>query len=62
MPDGGLIMCHPGFVDAALKRLDSLTDLREREVAFLDSDAFPALLDRHGYELAVPAGEAVPAA
>ena len=62
MPDGGLIMCHPGFVDAALKRLDSLTDLREREVAFLDSDSFPALLDRHGYELAVPASETVPAA
>lgn len=62
MPDGGLIMCHPGFVDAALKSLDSLTDLREREVAFLGSDAFPALLERLGYELATPAGEAVSAA
>jgi predicted glycoside hydrolase/deacetylase ChbG (UPF0249 family) len=62
MPDGGLIMCHPGFVDAALKSLDSLTDLREREYAYLNSDAFPALLDRHGYELATPAGEAASAA
>ena len=61
MPDGGLVMCHPGFVDAALKSLDSLTDLREREVAFLDSDAFPALLERRGYELATPAGEAASA-
>jgi predicted glycoside hydrolase/deacetylase ChbG (UPF0249 family) len=62
MPDGGLVMCHPGFVDAALKSLDSLTDLREREYAFLDSDAFPAVLAAQGYELASPAGEAAPAA
>ena len=62
MPDGGLVMCHPGFVDAALKSLDSLTDLREREYAFLNSDAFPAVLAAHGYELASPAGEAAPAA
>src|SRR6185437_8688557 len=41
LPDGGLIMCHPGFVDPALKSLDSLTDLREREFAYFDSDAFP---------------------
>jgi predicted glycoside hydrolase/deacetylase ChbG (UPF0249 family) len=54
MPDGGLVMCHPGFVDAALKSLDSLTDLREREFAFLASDAFPAVLAAHGYELADP--------
>jgi chitin disaccharide deacetylase len=62
MPEGGLVMCHPGFVDAALKSLDSLTDLREREYAFLESDAFPAMLAAHGYELAMPAGEAAPAA
>ena len=35
MPDGGLIMCHPGTVDAELARLDPLTALREREYAFL---------------------------
>ena len=39
-------MCHPGFVDAALKGLDSLTDLREREFAYFDSDAFPRDLAR----------------
>jgi chitin disaccharide deacetylase len=56
MPDGGLVMCHPGFVDPALKSLDSLTDLREREFAYLESDAFPAVLKSHGYELADASG------
>jgi len=56
MPDGGLIMCHPGFVDAELKRLDPLTDLREREFAYFNSQQFPEVLARHGVELARPAG------
>jgi predicted glycoside hydrolase/deacetylase ChbG (UPF0249 family) len=56
IPDGGLVMCHPGFVDAALKSLDPLTDLREREYTFLDSGAFAAVLARHGYELADASG------
>jgi hypothetical protein len=62
LPDGGLIMCHPGFVDPALKSLDSLTDLREREFDYFDSDAFPRDLARHHVELARPAGETGPAA
>ena len=62
LPDGGLIMCHPGFVDAALKSLNSLTDLRERELAYFDSDAFPRDLARRGVALAEPAGETGPAA
>lgn len=62
LPDGGLVMCHPGFVDPALKSLDSLTDLREREFAYLDSDVFPRDLARHHVELARPAGETGPAA
>jgi len=62
MPDGGLIMCHPGFVDPALKSLDSLTELRERELAYFDSDAFPRDLARHRVALAQPAGETAPAA
>ncbi|MFN3657636.1 MAG: ChbG/HpnK family deacetylase [Pseudolabrys sp.] len=57
LPDGGLIMCHPGFVDDALKSLDSLTDLREHEFAFFNSDAFPAVLAEHGVTLAQPSGE-----
>jgi predicted glycoside hydrolase/deacetylase ChbG (UPF0249 family) len=56
LPEGGLVMCHPGFVDAELERLDSLTLLREKEHAFLASDDFPALLTSHGMTLAtVPA-------
>jgi predicted glycoside hydrolase/deacetylase ChbG (UPF0249 family) len=56
MPDDGLIMCHPGFVDAELKSLDSLTTLREHEFAFFSSDAFPAALAAHNVELAHPSG------
>ncbi len=44
MPDGGVVMCHPGAVDAELRRLDPLTDLREREYAFFLSEGFPELL------------------
>src|SRR5437762_2049613 len=36
LPDGSVVMCHPGFVDAELERLDPLTTLREKEYAFLD--------------------------
>ena len=56
LPDGGLIMCHPGFVDAALQRLDPLTRQREREFAFFNSEEFPRLLAEHGAALATPIG------
>jgi predicted glycoside hydrolase/deacetylase ChbG (UPF0249 family) len=56
MPDGGLIMCHPGFVDAALEELDPLTTPREREFAYFDSAAFPRTLAEHGCVLARPGG------
>jgi predicted glycoside hydrolase/deacetylase ChbG (UPF0249 family) len=52
LPDGGVVMCHPGFVDADLRRLDPLTTLREREYAFLASDSVPAVLSAHGVTLA----------
>lgn len=52
LPDGGVVMCHPGFVDAELQKLDPLTTLREHEFAYFSDDAFPAILDRHGLELA----------
>jgi predicted glycoside hydrolase/deacetylase ChbG (UPF0249 family) len=48
MPDGGVIMCHPGLVDAELERLDPVTDAREREYAFFLDDAFLRLLAAHG--------------
>ncbi len=52
LPAGSVVMCHPGFVDAELRRLDPLTTLREREYAFLADDAFPRLLASHGVALA----------
>jgi predicted glycoside hydrolase/deacetylase ChbG (UPF0249 family) len=52
LPDGGLIMCHPGFVDADLQRLDPLTTLREREYAFLASEPFTEMLAARGVTLA----------
>lgn len=44
LPDGGLVMCHPGFVDEMLIDVDNVTHQREREFAFLASDDFPQLL------------------
>ena len=52
LPDGSVVMCHPGFVDGELQGLDSLTTLREKEYAFFTSDAFPVVLARHGVALA----------
>jgi predicted glycoside hydrolase/deacetylase ChbG (UPF0249 family) len=54
LPDGGLLMCHPGKVDQELRQLDPLTDLREREYAFFLGDRFPRLLAERGYALAHP--------
>lgn len=51
LPDGSVVMCHPGKVDAELVRLDPLTDLREREYAFFLADSFPQLLASHGLRL-----------
>jgi predicted glycoside hydrolase/deacetylase ChbG (UPF0249 family) len=47
LPDRGVIMCHPGFVDDELKALDPLTELREREYAYFAADAFPDILQAH---------------
>jgi hypothetical protein len=44
LPEGGLVMCHPGFVDDILVSLDPLTTQREREYAFLAGEHFPPLL------------------
>ena len=52
MPEGGLIMCHPGFVDVTLISLDPLTHQREREYAYLASDDFPKLLAANNVTLA----------
>jgi len=52
LPDGSVVMCHPGFVDPELQKLDPLTTLREQEYAFFVQDSFPSLLARHGVALA----------
>jgi predicted glycoside hydrolase/deacetylase ChbG (UPF0249 family) len=51
LPPEGLIMCHPGMVDDELKRLDPLTAQREREYAYLASDALPPTLAAYGVAL-----------
>ena len=52
LPARSVVMCHPGFVDAELERLDPLTTQREREYAYLAGEAFPAVLRAHGVALA----------
>ena len=54
LPEGGVVMCHPGHVDAALRALDPLTDQREREFSYFSSDEFPRALAAHGLALAQP--------
>jgi chitin disaccharide deacetylase len=44
LPEDGVIMCHPGFVDETLVGLDPLTVQREHEHAFLGGEHFPQLL------------------
>jgi predicted glycoside hydrolase/deacetylase ChbG (UPF0249 family) len=52
LPDGSVVMCHPGLVDAELARLDPLTTLREQEYASFAGESFPGLLAAHGVRLA----------
>jgi predicted glycoside hydrolase/deacetylase ChbG (UPF0249 family) len=47
LPENGLVMCHPGFVDDVLVELDPLTVQREHEHAYLAGEAFPQLLAAH---------------
>jgi chitin disaccharide deacetylase len=51
LPDGGLIMCHPGKVDDELIRLDPVTTLRECEYAYFLGQDFPRVLAERGYVL-----------
>jgi hypothetical protein len=44
-------MCHPGTVDAELRRLDPLTTLREKEYAYFAGETFPKLLASQGITL-----------
>ncbi|CCE04329.1 conserved hypothetical protein [Bradyrhizobium sp. STM 3843] len=51
LPEHGLVMCHPGFVDDVLVELDPLTVQREREHAYLSGEDFPKLLAAHAVRL-----------
>jgi predicted glycoside hydrolase/deacetylase ChbG (UPF0249 family) len=51
LPDGGVVMCHPGFVDEELRARDPLTERREAEYAFLAGDGLPRALKRAGATL-----------
>jgi chitin disaccharide deacetylase len=44
LPENGVVMCHPGFVDDVLTELDPLTVQREHEHAYFASEAFAQLL------------------
>ena len=50
LPEGGLIMCHPGIVDETLVSLDPLTDPARTRIRFSRRRAFPAAAGREqGY-------------
>jgi predicted glycoside hydrolase/deacetylase ChbG (UPF0249 family) len=52
LPPNSVVMCHPGTVDDELQRLDPFTTQREREYAYLASDALPPTLAAYGVTLA----------
>jgi predicted glycoside hydrolase/deacetylase ChbG (UPF0249 family) len=54
LPDGGVVMCHPGHVDTELKRLDDFLAMREEEYAFFAGERFPQFLASRGFALARP--------
>jgi predicted glycoside hydrolase/deacetylase ChbG (UPF0249 family) len=49
--ENAVVMCHPGYADAALAARDPMVNAREAELAYLMSDAWPRLLAGHGLEL-----------
>ncbi len=53
LPDGSVVMCHPGHVDEELQSLDPLTTLREAEYRYFAADTFPGVLAAKGVTLAV---------
>jgi predicted glycoside hydrolase/deacetylase ChbG (UPF0249 family) len=52
LPDGSVVMCHPGHVDAELRSVDPVTTARENEYAYLAGEQFPKDLQEHGLTLA----------
>ncbi|MFG1377152.1 ChbG/HpnK family deacetylase [Xanthobacter autotrophicus] len=54
VPDGGLVMVHPGRVDDPLTARDPLTQQREVEFAVLHGEAMRDILDAADVSLALP--------
>lgn len=54
IPPGGVIMVHPGIVDAELRMRDPLTDAREAEYLYLAGPAFAEALKRAGRHIIPP--------
>jgi predicted glycoside hydrolase/deacetylase ChbG (UPF0249 family) len=51
-----VVMCHPGYPDDGLRRLDPVVDVRRTEFDYLASDAFGALLEARRIALAPAPG------
>jgi predicted glycoside hydrolase/deacetylase ChbG (UPF0249 family) len=49
--DGGLVMCHPGYVDPLLSERDPVQNVREEELRYLAGTEFPRDLDSEGVVL-----------
>jgi predicted glycoside hydrolase/deacetylase ChbG (UPF0249 family) len=54
LPDGGVVMCHPGFADATLRALDPFTEQRDAEFAYLAGGGFARLLTEANVALREP--------
>jgi predicted glycoside hydrolase/deacetylase ChbG (UPF0249 family) len=52
LTDGGVMMCHPGFVDDTLRARDLFRERRQEEHSLLASDAFVAAMNQAGAHLA----------
>jgi predicted glycoside hydrolase/deacetylase ChbG (UPF0249 family) len=52
LTDGGVMMCHPGFVDETLRARDLLRERREEEHSLLASEEFHAAMNQTGAHLA----------
>jgi chitin disaccharide deacetylase len=51
MGEKHLIMCHPGFVDDELRKLDPVVETRQQEYDFLLSEKFDKICERQGLGL-----------
>ena len=51
LPDGSLVMVHPGHVDEALTHVDPVHGPRAIEYAYLAGDRFPRDLAAAGFTL-----------